>query len=480
MNIILRYIVYILVLFLQSCSYDIKECKNLVSQKVVPNSVEFSCIKLIHSLDSLPTPRFNATARDYWGSICLDKKQYSMAMRLFEESAIIYRDLGYGALEANALRNLGRTYLLCSVRDSSFCYYLRALKTVSALDAVLFMDISTEFYEICRNIGNWEEACHQMLLYRKTRSTDERLRYRCPNGLFVLGDDFNYNGTTGLYTLQERNGATWNFELFASEYQKLYHEWCKLDRHIQVVDRELQHKYNNEVLKNENQQMQNQLLKRNIWMLSLGIFLVVIGILGLIGFGLYRRHIRLRINCLVSQLQENEKRLDEGTIVSREERERLLLENNYLTEKIEQLSLKQREKDNWNAYLQKQNVEYSKQLKSITKVGNSLPPEYCLALSQLFLLRYPTSRMIVENNEEWKAIFFVINVLYGDISARLHDKNLSLQEERICYLLHAGFNHKMIAAASNVTVEAISKAKQRMKGKFGLKAGQSLDNIINE
>ena len=122
----------------------------------------------------------------------------------------------------------------------------------------------------------------------------------------------------------------------------------------------------------------------------------------------------------------------------------------------------------------------TKQLKEYQEIHSLLPVERTLALSRLCQLRCQPVCGLVKSDEEWGEIFGVIDTLYGDISAKLDDYKLGMQERRICYLIRAGFTNAMIATVTNVTVDAIAKSKQRMKSKFLLPGGDTFDDFIRK
>ena len=165
---------------------------------------------------------------------------------------------------------------------------------------------------------------------------------------------------------------------------------------------------------------------------------------------------------------------------SEEEREQLLQENKELSQQIERLSVRQKDKDELNSCLQKLNISYTKQLKEYQEIHSLLPVERTLALSQLCQLRCQPLYGLVKSDEEWMEIFAIIDTLYGDISAKLDDYKLGMQERRICYLIRASFTNAMIATVTNVTVDAIAKSKQRMKSKFLLPGGDTFDDFIRK
>lgn len=428
--------------------------------------------------DTLQSPSFQGLIYTYQGRRFLNGQKYEDALQCFAKAADLFRQKKLSASCANALRNMARVHLLSACPDSALYYYLQAQEEVADFSHPLFMDISTEISIVCRNVGDWKQAREQMLQYRRNSATDELPMRRLSGGMFLMKEDFISGRRRNLSALQHEEFKIKDYKQFADEYQQLYAEWCKMDDEQYEFDRDIKEKYNNEVLKNENQLIKNELLKRKVWLLSLGSGAMLLIIAGFAVFYWYRRDIRRRIGTLIVRLQENEKLLDEGRIMSEEERQRLLQENEGLSLRIEKLSARQKDKDELNSYLQKMNISYTKQLKEYQEIHSLLPVERTLALSRLCKLHHQPAYGLVNSDEEWLELFAVIDTLYGDMSARLKDYKLSLQERRICYLIRAGFTNSMIAAVSNVTSDAIAKSKQRMKAKFALPANGGFDEFI--
>lgn len=430
--------------------------------------------------DTVQTPSLQGLICNYQGRRCLNSKDYGKALQYFTRAAHLFKKKSLSASYANALRNMARVHLLSSRPDSALYYYLQAQEEVADFDPNLFMDISTELSIVCRDVDDWQEAKEQMLQYQRMSATDELPMRRFSSGMYMMKEDFLRGRKQSLSALQGEKFKIKDYRQFASEYQGLYMDWCKMNEDQQEFDRNIKEKYNNEVLKNENQRIRNELLQRKVWLLSIGFGAMLLIIAGFVVFYLYRRSIRGRIGHLLTRLQENEMRLKEGRIESEEERERLLQENEELSQRIEGLSARQKDKDNLNFYLQKQNISYTKQLKEYQEIHSLLPVERTLALSRLCQLRCQPVYGLVKSDKEWVEIFAVIDTLYGDVSEKLNDYKLGMQERRICYLIRAGLTNGMIATVSNVTADAIAKSKQRMKSKFLLSSGDVFDDFIRK
>lgn len=435
----------------------------------------------LRAADTVQSPSLKGFIYCYYGRQDLNRGHSEDALHYFSQAAGLFKQKSLTGSYANALRNMGRAYLLSFRPDSALYCYLQAQEAVADFDPILFMDISTELSIICRNVEDWEEAKRQMLQYRRRSATDELpMRRSSMIGMFLIKEDFMNGRKRSLSALQSEEFKIEDYRRFASEYQELYMDWYRMNEDQQELDSDIKEKYNNEVLKNENQRIRNELLSRKVWLLSIGFGAMFLVVIGFVSFHLYKRNVRRRIESLLARLKENEKQLDEGRVESEEEREQLLQENKELSQQIERLSVRQKDKDELNSCLQKLNISYTKQLKEYQEIHSLLPVERTLALSRLCQLRCQPVCELVKSDEEWGEIFGVIDTLYGDISAKLDDYKLGMQERRICYLIRAGFTNAMIATVTNVTVDAIAKSKQRMKSKFLLPGGDTFDDFIRK
>ncbi len=434
----------------------------------------------LRAADTVQSPSLKAFIYCYYGRRYLNGHNYEDALQCFSQAADIFEKKSLTASYANALRNMGRAHLLSSRLDSSLYYYLQAQEEVADFDPNLFMDISTELFIVCRDVNDWKKAKEQMLQYRRMSAMDELPMRRFSNGIYLMKEDFVKGRRQNLNALQGEEFKIKDYRQFASEYQELYANWCKMHEDQLVFDREIREKYNNEVLINENQRIRNELLSRKVWLLSIGFGAMFLVVVGFASFHLYKRNVQGRIERLLARLKENEKQLDEGRVESEEKRRQLLQENHELSRRIEKLFVRQKDKDELNSCLQKLNVSYTKQLKEYQEIHSLLPVERTLALSQLCQLRCQPVYGLVKSDEEWMEIFAVIDTLYSDMSEKLNGYKLGMQERRICYLIRAGFTNGMIATVSNVTADAIAKSKQRMKSKFLLSGGDAFDDFIRK
>lgn len=103
------------------------------------------------------------------------------------------------------------------------------------------------------------------------------------------------------------------------------------------------------------------------------------------------------------------------------------------------------------------------------------------AFTQLWLLKSEPYYGIIETQEEWNRLFELIDLFYGNISARLNGCELLREHDRrICYLLHAGLDNSALGILFNIDNTSVTKSKQRIKKKLGLGPNDVLETFLNE
>ena len=253
----------------------------------------------LRAADTVQSPSLKGLIYCYYGRQDLNRGHSEDALHYFSQAAGLFKQKSLTGSYANALRNMGRAHLLSSRPDSALYCYLQAQEAVADFDPILFMDISTELSVICQNVEDWEEAKRQMLQYRRRSATDELpMRRSSMIGMFLIKEDFMNGRKRSLSALQSEEFKIEDYRRFASEYQELYMDWCRMNEELQELDRDIKEKYNNEVLKNENQRIRNELLSRKVWLLSIGFGAMFLVVIGFVSFHLYKRNVRRRIDSL--------------------------------------------------------------------------------------------------------------------------------------------------------------------------------------
>ena len=103
------------------------------------------------------------------------------------------------------------------------------------------------------------------------------------------------------------------------------------------------------------------------------------------------------------------------------------------------------------------------------------------AFTQLWQLKSEPYYVIIEIQEEWNRLFELIDLFYGNISARLNGCELLREHDRrICYLLHAVLDYSSFGILFNIDNTSVTKSKQRIKKKLGLGPNDVLETFLIE
>lgn len=82
--------------------------------------------------------------------------------------------------------------------------------------------------------------------------------------------------------------------------------------------------------------------------------------------------------------------------------------------------------------------------------------------------------------EEWKRLFILMDILYGNalkIWLSVYDC-LSEEEIALCYFCYIGVKHKNQAVFFGISSKSLSKRKQRLKDKLRIPQGISLEEAM--
>ena len=202
---------------------------------------------------------------------------------------------------------------------------------------------------------------------------------------------------------------------------------------------ELGESYEKQRMEAENERLKNRQLKRTLYGVALIGFLCV---LMLIGLQLYIKERRRRQRELVRLMQQI------------------------------------REKESLIEDLRKHQYENENREGVFSKREDVLPKRY-KAFDLLYRLKIQPQYDMIADEEEWLELYAVINLLYGDIVGKLEGySQLTEQDVRICYLLHARLGNAEIATLFNVDARSVSKSKQRIKKKIDIASGQLLEEFL--
>ena len=386
-----------------------------------------------------------ADVYDKIGTLYLYRNLYVDAIGMFRQSAFIYREMGDWKEEALAWRNIGRANLMRHRSDSIIFYYQRAIGLAEETGELeLQKELQREYQFVCsKNAlmqGNTRLWLHYLDMLDSTDAS-----------YLLLGSIMAEHST------QYEEAERWLLRAAGSEdiyirtnaYRKLY-DWSKRmqddnkiarysDLYIQWADslekehssslsfHDLGQSYEKKRMEAENERLKNQQLKRTMYLLMMiaGLCLLI-----LIGGLLYQKEKRKKESELANLMQQ-------------------IREKEHLIEDL-QTSLQE----------------------------PSVPLRY-EAFDLLYRLKTEPRYGLVRTEDEWLQLYAIINRLYGDIVNKLENcPQLTEQDVRVCYLVHARMNNAAMGTLFNVDGRSITKSKQRIKKKMEIDGDWSLEDFL--
>ena len=386
-----------------------------------------------------------ADVYDKIGTLYLYRNLYIDAIGMFRQSAVIYREVGDWKEEAMAWRNIGRANLMRHRSDSIIFYYQRAIGLAEETgEHELLKELQREYQFVCSKNALLQENSRLWLHYLDMLdSTDAS----CLLYGSIIADQANGYQEAEEWLLKAANSE--DIFIRTNAYRKLY-DWSKRiedsnktarysDLYIQWADslekehssslslHNLGQSYEKQRMEVENERLKNQQLKRTMHLLCMiaGLCLLL-----LIGVFLYQREKQKRERELANLMQQ-------------------IREKEYLIE----------------------NLQTSQQKPSV-------PLRY-EAFDLLYRLKTEPRYGLVQTEDEWLQLYAVINRLYGDIVDKLRNwPQLTEQDVRVCYLVHARMSNTNLGALFNVDSRSITKSKQRIKKKMEIDGEWSLEEYL--
>ena len=386
-----------------------------------------------------------ADVYDKIGTLYMYRNLYVDAIGMFRQSAVIYRKMGDWKEEALAWRNIGRANLMRHRSDSIIFYYQRAIGLAEETgEHELLKELQREYQFVCSKSALLQDNSRLWLHYLDMLdSTDASYLLF---GSIIANQPNLYQGAEE-WLLKAANSE--DIFIRTNAYRKLY-DWSKRvedsnktarysDLYIQWADslekehsssltlHNLGQSYEKQRMEVENERLKNQQLKRTMYLLCMiaGLCLLL-----LIGVFLYQREKLKRERELANLMQQ-------------------IREKEHL---IENLQTSQQEP--------------------------SVPLRY-EAFDLLYRLKTEPRYGLVQTEDEWLQLYAVINRLYGDIVDKLRNcPQLTGQDARVCYLVHARLNNAALGILFNVDGRSITKSKQRIKKKMEIDGDLSLEEYL--
>ena len=386
-----------------------------------------------------------ADVYDKIGTLYLYRNLYVDAIGMFRQSAVIYREMGDWKEEALAWRNIGRANLMRHRSDSIIFYYQRAIGLAEETgEHDLLKELQREFQFVCsKNAlmkGNARLWLHYLDMLDSTDASCLLL------GSIMAGQPTKYDGAEEWLL---RAAGSEDIYIRTNAYRKLYDLSKRLedkaktarysDLYIQWADslekehssslsfHDLGQSYEKQRMEAENERLKNQQLKRTLYLLMImgGLCLLMLA-----GFFLYQKEKRKKERELANLMQQ-------------------IREKEHLIENL-QTSLQE----------------------------PSVPLRY-EAFDLLYRLKTEPHYGLVKTEDEWLQLYAVINRLYGDIVNKLENcPQLTEQDVRVCYLVHARMSNAALGALFNVDGRSITKSKQRIKKKMRIDGDWPLEEYL--
>ena len=387
-----------------------------------------------------------ADVYDKMGTLYLYRNLYVDAIGMFRQSAGIYREMGDWKEEALAWRNMGRANLIRHRSDSVSFYYQRAMALAEETgERKLYLELQNEFQFVSsENVllqGNtrlWlhyldmlESADASCLIEGSVMSEQPENYEKAESWLLKASESkdlyIRTNAYRKLYDLSKKMGE----EVKTALYSDLYIQASDLlekEYSVSLSIHDLGQSYEKQRMVAENERLKNQQLKRNIYWLLLIVGLCLLLLVGIFLYNREKQKKERELALLMKQIREQEHLIED--------------------------------------------------LQTCLHESGNVPLRH-EALDLLYRLKTEPRYGMVETENEWLQLYAVINRLYGDIVSKLEKcPQLSAQDVRICYLVHARMSNATLGALFNVDVRSVTKSKQRIKKKMGFVADLPLEDYL--
>lgn len=423
---------------------------------------------------------------DDMGIINVMQQWYDEALSNFRESLRYYTAANDSLCISIALRNIGRIYLYKDNMDSAFFYSTTALKIATdhnlKSEATILHDLSV----VSRVSGDYKKAENYILdSMDKTEPDDIHSRYISLGKMYF---EIGKYAEAEKY-LKESLVHTTSLESFSSAYSYLYkvsykkEDYEEMISYVEKLDSvrglyidtrviknaiELQNKYRNEQLKNENLQIRND--KNSIILLS--IIIVLIASIIVIYYYLLNKNNKRRIEDIEHAINQNEQEIQSY-------KTELLGYNESMTEHKDEMS----ELKGKIALLTNQNKDLTERLIILgyekTPLETSEFDTYIIAFRTLIAIKKGVLNRKV-SDYDFTMLIKLFNFLYNNYMDRLTAEadGLTKHEIELCCLLKLGLTNRELCQASNTTLESVRKAKARLKSRLKVPEDESLESYL--
>lgn len=402
--------------------------------------------------------------------------QYSM---IIEDSM----GISYG------FRNIARAFIGKQNIDSAFYFYDKALYIANLKKYPLESSILRELGGVYRSVNEYSKAEYYFLtsiekeknnsdLYRTYLSLGylyvqwemfekaENVLNEClkVNNLLLLKDSYEC-----LYHLERKKGDLSLAVLYKDKVDSLLELTYKSETQERLA--ELQQKYENEKLQRENLQIKTE--KQNFQFIG-AVIIFLVSVAGIYYYLQFRNN-RKRVREISKQISENEsdiRKLEKEIEEYQKEYSKAEESNkSRISELTGEMTLLVKQNRKLVIHLE----EIKKGITTNTKEDPELAG-YIVALRTLFLLRAKEKKVPAK----WSVLYPLFDFLYGGFVSRLRKNygDLTKHDLEICILLKFGFTNEELSSVFHTTLDAVSKAKGRLKKRLNLSVEDDLDVFI--
>lgn len=387
---------------------------------------------------------FRNIARAFIGKQNIDSAFY------FYDKALYIANLKKYPLESSILRELGGVYRSVNEYSKAEYYFLTSIEKEKN---------NSDLYRTYLSLGylyvQWE-------MFEKAENVlNECLRV---NNLLLLKDSYEC-----LYHLERKKGDLSLAVLYKDKVDSLLELTYKSETQERLA--ELQQKYENEKLQRENLQIKTE--KQNFQFIG-AVIIFLVSVAGIYYYLQFRNN-RKRVREISKQISENEsdiRKLEKEIEEYQKEYSKAEESNkSRISELTGEMTLLVKQNRKLVIHLE----EIKKGIATNTKEDPELAG-YIVALRTLFLLRAKEKKVPAK----WSVLYPLFDFLYGGFVSRLRKNygDLTKHDLEICILLKFGFTNEELSSVFHTTLDAVSKAKGRLKKRLNLSVEDDLDVFI--
>lgn len=421
------------------------------------------------------------------GNINRKQKLIDAAIHDFKISLYYFKKIPDSLCISYAYRNIARGFIGIKQVDSALYYYDKALNIASLKKYSSESSIFRELGGIFRSANNYDKAEYYFLT-SIAKAKDEEDFY-CTNlslgYLYAQLNCFRKAESALKECLKSKDNIVqadaydclYNVERIRGNLPLAIFYKDKVDSLLEIIYNSqtqekivaLQQNYKNEKLRRENLQVKTEKHKSQF---AGAILVFLVGIIGVYYYLRFRNN-RRRVKEISKQISENEsdiRRLEKEIEEYQKEYSKAEESNkSRISELTGEMTL-----------LVKQNRKLVIRLEEIKKgIPTKDDPElagYIVALRTLFLLRAKEKKVPAK----WTVLYPLFDFLYGGFVSRLRKNygDLTKHDLEICILLKFGFTNEELSSVFHTTLDAVSKAKGRLKKRLNLSVEDDLDVFI--